>query len=48
VILRRVIAVTGTARVDVVLGPRGGFGHEGLRELVKRDDGVWSGALGAS
>jgi len=45
VVLRRVIAVTGTARVDVVLNPRGDFGHDGLRGLHKRDDGAWTGEL---
>jgi hypothetical protein len=30
VILRRVTALTGTARVDVVLNPRGDFGHDAL------------------
>ena len=45
VILRRVIAREGTARVDVVLNPRGNFGHHALHKLSKRDDGTWSGEL---
>ncbi len=45
VILRRVIARTGTAHLDVVLNPRGDFGHEPLRRLHQRDDGAWTGAL---
>ncbi|MGH3852275.1 MAG: glycoside hydrolase family 15 protein [Pseudonocardiaceae bacterium] len=45
VILRRVIAVRGTARVEVVLEPAGGFGQEPLREL-HRDDDRWQGRLG--
>jgi hypothetical protein len=43
VILRRVIAREGTARVDVVLNPRGDFGKHALRKLSKRDDGTWTG-----
>ena len=45
VILRRVIALTGTARVDVVLNPRGDFGRNSLRNLSQRDDGVWTAEL---
>jgi GH15 family glucan-1,4-alpha-glucosidase len=46
VILRRVIALKGTARVGVALNPRGEFGDEGLTKLSKRDDGTWTGAVG--
>ncbi|MGI8428247.1 MAG: glycoside hydrolase family 15 protein [Solirubrobacteraceae bacterium] len=46
VILRRVIACEGTARVEVVLGPRGEFGSQSLRHLAKRDDGAWTAELG--
>ena len=35
VILRRVIALTGTARVDVVLNPRGDFGHERAAQALQ-------------
>ena len=45
VILRRVIAREGTARIDVVLNPRGDFGKHALRKLSKRDDGTWTGEL---
>jgi len=48
VILRRVIALKGSARVDVVLNPRGRFGRDGLRRLSKRDDGAWTGELDRS
>ena len=46
VILRRVLARKGKARVDVVLSPRGDFGGEPLRKLAKRDDGAWTGEIG--
>jgi len=46
VILRRVIAVKETARVDVTLNPRGDFGHRGLSKLSKHDDGAWSAQVG--
>ena len=45
VILRRVIALGGTARVDVVLNPRGDFGRNALRNLSQRDDGAWTAEL---
>ncbi|MGH2865747.1 MAG: glycoside hydrolase family 15 protein [Solirubrobacteraceae bacterium] len=45
VVLRRVQALRGTARVDVALNPRGGFGASALRRLSKRDDGAWTGHL---
>ncbi len=45
VILRRVIARQGTARIDVVLNPRGDFGKHALHKLSKRDDGTWTGEL---
>jgi alpha,alpha-trehalase len=46
VILRRVIALEGPARVGVELNPRSDFGDTSLRKLHRRDDGVWSGELG--
>ncbi len=46
VILRRVVAVDGDAHVRVVLDPRAGFGHHGLRSLT-REDGVWTGRTGS-
>jgi GH15 family glucan-1,4-alpha-glucosidase len=45
VILRRIAARQGTARVSVCLNPRGGFGGDALRGLNRRDDGVWAGEL---
>ncbi|MGH3829655.1 MAG: glycoside hydrolase family 15 protein [Pseudonocardiaceae bacterium] len=46
VILRRVIAVRGAARVEVVLEPAARFGEVPLRELHRDDDGRWQGRLG--
>ena len=46
VILRRVIARKGKARVGVALNPRGDFGGQPLRKLAKRDDGAWTGEVG--
>ncbi|GAA2164595.1 glycoside hydrolase family 15 protein [Pedococcus bigeumensis] len=45
VILRRIQAVSGPARVRVVLAPRAGFGRFGLSRLAKRDD-LWTGRCG--
>jgi hypothetical protein len=45
VVLRRAIAIEGTARLDVILNPRGNFGQQALRKLARRDDGVWTGEL---
>jgi GH15 family glucan-1,4-alpha-glucosidase len=47
VILRRVVAREGTARVDVTLSPRGEFGQHPLRKLARRDDGAWTAELDA-
>jgi len=46
VVLRRVIALQGVARVRVVLSPRGRFGDEPLRLLTRSDSGLWSGRTG--
>ncbi len=46
VILRRVIARKGTARVEVVLNPRSDFGESPIHRLTKRDDGAWTAFLG--
>jgi alpha,alpha-trehalase len=46
VILRRVSARQGTARVDVVLNPRAAFGQSGLKRLHQGNDGRWTGELG--
>ena len=46
VILRRVLAVRGTARVSVVLSPRADYGEAPLRGLRRSDAGQWTGRLG--
>ena len=46
VLLRRIIAVAGTAHLDVVLAPAAGFGRHHLRELHRDPDGCWRGVLG--
>ncbi|MFZ0120880.1 MAG: glycoside hydrolase family 15 protein [Pseudonocardiaceae bacterium] len=46
VILRRIIAVRGDARVQVILHPAAGFGRTPLGELHRDDDGCWLGRLG--
>jgi len=45
VILRRVHAREGTARVEVALNPRGDFGETSVRGLSKGEDGAWTGEL---
>jgi hypothetical protein len=47
VVLRRVIAREGTARVNVVLDPRAGFTGPGLQSLHQDDLGRWHARLGA-
>jgi alpha,alpha-trehalase len=46
VLLRRILARRGTARVRVVLDLRGGFGAESVKRLRQLDDGTWTGRLG--
>ncbi|MGI8904549.1 MAG: glycoside hydrolase family 15 protein, partial [Solirubrobacteraceae bacterium] len=46
VVLRRVTALQGTARLDVVLSPRATFGQQPLRHIAKRDDGAWTAETG--
>jgi GH15 family glucan-1,4-alpha-glucosidase len=46
VILRRVSARQGNARVRVVLNLRGGFGDQPLRWLAQTDAGDWTGQVG--
>ncbi|HWD10455.1 MAG TPA: glycoside hydrolase family 15 protein [Solirubrobacteraceae bacterium] len=46
VLLRRVVAVSGTATLEVTLDLRGDYGERPPRELRKRDDGAWSATLG--
>ncbi|MEH0547867.1 glycoside hydrolase family 15 protein [Streptomyces sp. B21-105] len=46
VILRRVIAREGAARVSVVLAPAAGFGRHPLRDVTRHDDHTWTGTAG--
>ncbi|NMH98402.1 glycoside hydrolase family 15 protein [Pseudonocardia acidicola] len=46
VILRRIVAVQGGARVEVTLEPAAGFGRRHLRELHRDDEGRWEGRVG--
>ena len=46
VILRRVIARQGTARLDLTLDPRAGFGRHGLSRLARNDAGTWTARCG--
>jgi alpha,alpha-trehalase len=46
VLLRRIIAVQGTAHVKVVLEPAAEFGRAHLRELHRDDEGRWEGRVG--
>jgi GH15 family glucan-1,4-alpha-glucosidase len=46
VILRRVIAVAGTARVAVTLAPRAGFGAYPLQGVRRDDTGTWVARTG--
>ncbi|MBA2472046.1 MAG: glycoside hydrolase family 15 protein [Pseudonocardiales bacterium] len=46
VILRRIMAVQGDARVRVILQPAAGFGQTHLGELHRDDAGCWRGRLG--
>jgi GH15 family glucan-1,4-alpha-glucosidase len=46
VVLRRVLALRGRARVGVALNPRGDFGGDPLRKPARREDGAWTGEVG--
>lgn len=46
VILRRVAAVTGPARVAVQLAARAGFGAHGMTRLARDDSGAWTAHSG--
>jgi GH15 family glucan-1,4-alpha-glucosidase len=46
VLLRRVIAVRGPARLAVSLAAGAGFDRHGMARLKRRDDGVWTAELG--
>jgi hypothetical protein len=43
VVLRRILARTGTARVRIALNLRGDFGRAPLRRLARDDEGAWTG-----
>ena len=45
-ILRRIIAQRGAARIHIVLNPRARFGSEGLRAPRLGEDHVWRGRVG--
>src|SRR6185312_8816482 len=47
VLLRRVEATDGDARVRVLLDARASFGRECARELRRLDDGTWTGRVGS-
>jgi alpha,alpha-trehalase len=46
VVLRRVIAIRGTASMRVSLNLRGGFDQQPTRQLRRDDGGVWRGLVG--
>jgi len=46
IILRRIMAVQGSARVRVVLDLRADFGHRPGRDLHRGDDGTWTARIG--
>jgi alpha,alpha-trehalase len=45
-VLRRVIAVRGDARLEVALDAGAGFDRHGMAKLRRDEDGVWSAELG--
>lgn len=47
VVLRRVVAEEGRARVDVHLGVRAAFGSQPVRDLTRDDRGTWHGRSGS-
>jgi hypothetical protein len=46
VVLRRVVARTGSARVEVALDVRAGYGAAPVRDLRRHEDGAWRGRAG--
>jgi alpha,alpha-trehalase len=46
VVLRRVVAIESSTRVEVVLQPRGDYDRRPLRQLRQEDDGSWTGRAG--
>jgi alpha,alpha-trehalase len=47
VVLRRLVGVRGSARVGVVLSPRGRFGEDRLHDVRRGEDETWRGEVGA-
>lgn len=47
VLLRRIVARQGEARVEVVLDPAAGFGGSPFTDLSRDDDGRWRGRAGS-
>jgi len=45
-VLRRVAALDGPARVNVVLDPRAGFGRHGLRSVRRTEQDIWTARTG--
>lgn len=46
IVLRRLVAVEGTARLGVSLAAGAGFDHYGMGRLRREDDGAWVAELG--
>ena len=46
VLLRRILAQRGSARVRVILDLRAEFGARSVKRLRRRHDGIWAGQLG--
>jgi hypothetical protein len=46
VLLRRIVAVQGDARVEVSLEPAAGFGRDPMRELARDEHGCWRARTG--
>ena len=46
VILRRITARSGRARLTITLDPRSEFGRKPVKRLTRRDDGAWTGQVG--
>ncbi len=46
VLLRRILALRGKARLRVMLDVRSGFGAESVKRLRRSEEGLWTGRLG--
>ena len=46
VVLRRIVVRTGSAKIDVVLDLRAGFGKTPAKQVARADDGTWSAQAG--